>query len=770
VAADAEAFERFRVALRANGWIQDLGKASSHFQEMVTTTPQIKQLVRHEAVSGILVWSEPQLRKWLAGLPDMAFIAAVWGAVGHHRKFDQQTAPETVLPLTVGVSHQDFATILSEMSADLKLPPPPVFDRDLVIAQTSTQTCDLPALESIRNMQDEFADQEVQFADARDRRALALVKALGIAADVVASAVASRGQWAKEYFIADYINDSIVKTGLTPSELSRLINKWAWDHAPHNTGNRDESMLPPNFTVRDFQNNVAASKSFLTFAQAGCGTGKSLAAYMWAHQWCARFANHGRTNFRLFVCLPTTGTTTEHFKDYALESGIDASLTHSRSSIDLKTISETASQEEANAADADAAEAARIALNTARDKIESLALWSTPLIVTTADTVLGLMSNARRAIYSLPAIMSSVIVFDEIHAFDGQMFGHLLVFLKNFPRLPVLLMTASLSDERLTAIKRVRPDLYPISGPPEFEMLERYVITNSMTDEAMWRTVQECVSKSRKILWVCNRVEWANEIYLACRERFREQMAESAINVYHSRLRYKDRSLRHRRVIDHFKTEGNAAILVATQVAEMSLDLSADLLITDIAPISSLIQRMGRLNRRSTPDDPRPPKLAIVRPLPQGEFNVEMPYAKPELEMAARWLGSLIARNRAIRQRDLSEAFAEFSQAREYSIAEAEERAVFFSGLWRTRPGITRDEGHTVTVILEADLKSCNECDRHGSPTRDWLRKYEVSIPIKDAVMKWDRIGTIRVAPSEAVEYDYDETSGDGTGAKWRRN
>jgi CRISPR-associated endonuclease/helicase Cas3 len=170
------------------------------------------------------------------------------------------------------------------------------------------------------------------------------------------------------------------------------------------------------------------------------------------------------------------------------------------------------------------------------------------------------------------------------------------------------------------------------------------------------------------------------------------------------------------------------------------------------------------------PDDPQPPKLAIVRALPNGEFNVERPYAKPELEMASRWLGLLIARNHAISQRDLSEAFAEFSQAKEYDIAEAEERAVFFSGLWRTRPGITRGEGHTVTVILEADLKVCEERDRHGSPTRDWLRKYEVSIPIKDAVMKWDRIGTTRIAPSEAIEYDYDETTGDGTGAKWRRN
>src|SRR5262249_23529534 len=161
----------------------------------------------------------------------------------------------------------------------------------------------------------------------------------------------------------------------------------------------------------------------------------------------------------------------------------------------------------------DTAKQAQAALNAERDKIESLALWSTPLVITTSDTILGLMSNARRAVYSLPAIVNSAIVFDEIHAFDDQMFGHLLVFLKNFPQLPVLLMTASLPEERKRAIARVRPDLNPIPGPPEFELLERYFIDDSTTDEELWQAIEERLSKTGKVLWVRNRVEWANESY-----------------------------------------------------------------------------------------------------------------------------------------------------------------------------------------------------------------------------------------------------------------
>lgn len=761
-------FDNFRMSLRLNGWMQDLGKASSHFQEMVGGQQRIRQLVRHETISGMLVWLIPRLREWLSPLPELTFAMSVWGAMGHHRKFDEGTSPENCLPLTVKTAHQDFATILAEMSRDLGLGAPPLFEQDVVIAQNNKEACDLPARESIRDLQDEFMDREEDFADERARRLLALVKAFGIAADVAASAVAARDQWAKNYSLANYVAEA-VSVGLQPNDLSLLINKWAWDRSKIEQSKRDETSLPSDFSERAFQTDVAESNSFLTLAQAGCGSGKSLAAYMWARNWCGKFAQNGRTNFRLFFCLPTTGTTTEHFKDYALESGIDASLTHSRAVVDLKAIAETAPQEEARENVSDAAEAARAALNAERDKIESLALWSTPLVVSTVDTVLGLMSNARRAVYSLPAIMSGVIVFDEIHAFDEQLFGHLLVFLKNFPHLPVLLMTASLPEERRRAIESVRPDLNVVRGPEEFEKLERYKVLHPATEDEVWNSVDDCVAGGGKVLWVRNRVEWANETYAACRSRF----PQAATDIYHSRFRYKDRSSRHRRVIDNFKRAGSAAILVSTQVAEMSLDLSADLLVTDIAPIPSLIQRMGRLNRRATPDMPpeeRTLKPALICALPQGEPKVELPYDNSDLKKTKIWLSEIGEIQKPLSQHDLSKVFAELSESREYDIAVAEDRACFFSGLWRTRPGTTRGDGYTVSVVLENDLNGCTERDARGEPMRDWLRQHEVSIPFKESVTRWERVGSVRVAPNDVVSYDFDEETKDGTGARWRDN
>ena len=752
--------DRFTRALCADGWMQDIGKANEHFQAMVGGQPEITQLLRHEAISGLLVWQHAPLRAWLDTLGDDLKVA-LWGAVGHHRKFDESLAPALVAPSTIYTAHEDFKTILDGMAEDLGLGPPPRIERHLVLGRAHVGACDLDASRALQAMQGDFMEHEGGFAENDERRFLALIKAFGIAADVTASALPRRVATNEPVEFDRFIEEQLT-IGLGVEDLRRLVRHWAWNHAAPPDAERDEAQLPPGFVVRPFQEEVASSTSRLTLAEAGCGSGKSLAAYLWAERWCARLRERGDRPMRMFFCLPTTGTTTEHFKDYALEAGVGAALAHGRSTIDMRSIARTAQQEDAT----ETASRAQDALAAELAKIEALSLWSSPLVVSTADTVLGVMSNALRAICALPVIVQSCIVFDEIHAFDEQLFGHLLIFLKTFPDLPVLLMTASLPEMRRQALAEVRPDLMIVPGPEELEALPRYELRRAADQAEAWGAVTACVQAGGKVLWVRNQVASVNATY----EEGRRRLPGASVDVYHSRFRYKDRSRRHRRVVDHFKRGRAGTLLVATQVAEMSLDLSADLLVTDVAPVPSLIQRLGRLNRRADPTRPLDPKPAYVCAPKDGP----KPYDAEALRAGWAWVDTLRALGRSLSQRDLAAHFTAGAAGPGVDIEAAEKDAFFVgvpghSGVWRTRPGTTRGEGYTANVVLDADVRRYRAKTGKDEPDRDWLREHEVAIPIKDVMFGWNRIRGVPIAPSDAVAYDYNEETHEGTGAEWRK-
>ncbi len=118
---------------------------------------------------------------------------------------------------------------------------------------------------------------------------LAAVKNTLVAADVAGSALptsslgtASHSQWQR------LIRDSLSAAPKT-DQLTQLIeDRLTIGGVKH--------------TLRDFQSAVATNASEVTLVKAGCGSGKTLAAYLWARERCP-----GK---RLYICYPTTGTAT----------------------------------------------------------------------------------------------------------------------------------------------------------------------------------------------------------------------------------------------------------------------------------------------------------------------------------------------------------------------------------------------------------------------------------------------------------------------------
>jgi CRISPR-associated endonuclease/helicase Cas3 len=91
-------------------------------------------------------------------------------------------------------------------------------------------------------------------------------------------------------------------------------------------------------------------------------------------------------------------------------------------------------------------------------------------------------------------------------------------------------------------------------------------------------------------LVVVNTVARAREIRAAL-----EKITSTELVLLHSRFRARDRAAQMARLNAVLPTEGR--IVIATQVIEAGIDISADLLLTDIAPYSSIVQRFGRVNR-----------------------------------------------------------------------------------------------------------------------------------------------------------------------------
>ncbi|MFF1477132.1 CRISPR-associated endonuclease Cas3'' [Streptomyces sp. NPDC058301] len=138
-------------------------------------------------------------------------------------------------------------------------------------------------------------------------------------------------------------------------------------------------------------------------------------------------------------------------------------------------------------------------------------------------------------------------------------------------------------------------------------------------------------------LVVCNTVPEAQETYDWIRERFTAQgLAADELQLLHARFPGDTHEELTAQITARMGRSGprpNRRIIVATQVVEQSLDLDADVVISDLAPLALLLQRAGRCWRHETwwAVNGRPggrdrpnwalengPRLVVLDPLAEG--------------------------------------------------------------------------------------------------------------------------------------------------------
>ena len=231
------------------------------------------------------------------------------------------------------------------------------------------------------------------------------------------------------------------------------------------------------------------------------------------------------------------------------------------------------------------------------------------------------------------ALAGKVVILDEIHSYDlytGTLIDKLITTLEGLG-CTVIVLSATLTGKRREQIVSYSdniPDVehlpYPlISGRIDGEPFEPIAAMQpesrlinvdflSMTDaedEAI-----KLANKGGSVLWICNTVGAAQKQYQKLMDLTDRKFS---VGLIHSRFPFWRRENLEDKWMARFGKDGTfrcASILVSTQIVEQSVDLDADLLITELAPTDMLLQRLGRLWRHSRKNRPvEHPRMCIIK-------------------------------------------------------------------------------------------------------------------------------------------------------------
>jgi CRISPR-associated endonuclease/helicase Cas3 len=717
-------------------WLHDWGKVNIDFLSLVENKSKKsllnklgiyeplscvkKQAIRHELLSCILVQS-PKVRQWLE--PHAKFLpVALLAVLGHHLKVKDSSYfnLEIAISLKVFTEAEDFKRVLQlgvkHFGLSETLPKLPAKYQEEQLKQGIYQFKEW-ANEVDRKCRNDFDKL----------RKIAVIKALTMACDLAASALLEKHRGNRNY--TQWIREALNET-MTAEICQEVIESKLGDRK-----------------LLDFQKNAAKSKARVVIVVAGCGAGKSLIAYARLNELAIK-----GLKAKLFFCYPTTSTTTQGFMDYAANKVENALLEHSRKWVDeqLRGFSEIYDDEPEGGEE------------RFQTRAEALRIWHSQLIYCTAHTVLGLLQNYRKGLYGFPAIVQGFFVFDEIHAYPPELFGTLLEFVRIFRNSQIVLMTASLPPSRKEALEAAlakndgeKPEI--IYGPIEIETLNRYRLQAVYNEgEELWEKAIAELKQGGKVLWVTNEVYDCQRLYTEAKKRFINAGVKITPICFHARFRYQDSIHQQDELVKAFRND-EPAFAVTTQIAEMSLDISCTLLISALAPLWALIQRLGRLNRW----------VEVIKneyKLKTGRVcdaliyyrNRLTPYDKRQedikgIEASKKLLEQYSGQE--INQKLLIEVMTQME------LDQPESVKVRWLQTWLTQQGELMPPGSTIQVVLESDVpkifKKAVKDNPNVKPSQE-AQKWAVSVKIPKNPERWKREKAFkfyRVAPTEDIHY-----------------
>lgn len=267
--------------------------------------------------------------------------------------------------------------------------------------------------------------------------------------------------------------------------------------------------------------------------------------------------------------------------------------------------------------------------------------------VGTVDQFLLLALKQKHLMLRHLGFANKVVVIDEVHAYDAYMSVYLYQAIKWMGAygVPVVILSATLPIERRNKLiesymvgagykfrRLPKPDnfdnneAYPLLTLNDSDKILQYdnfekasginyeINKLSKEDSEDIAMLIEGITSQGIVGVIVNTVKKAQEFAKLCADVF----GEENVFIMHSLFIATDRYKKEKDLLDLIGKDGKRPefkIVIGTQVIEQSLDIDIDVLITDLAPIDLLLQRMGREHRHKRDDRPenlKEPKVYVL--------------------------------------------------------------------------------------------------------------------------------------------------------------
>ena len=349
------------------------------------------------------------------------------------------------------------------------------------------------------------------------------------------------------------------------------------------------------------------AEDWITILRAPTGSGKTDAAFLWAeHQ-----IELGRAD-RLVVAMPTRFTSN--------------ALALSNAEVLSQTGLYHSSAWHAKYADR---EKGTVGYDMAKEEHKLARLLATPITVCTVDHLLIALTGSREDHHATFFFLAnSAVVFDEVDFYDPFVQANLVVLLRTLRtlRVPILLMSATI-PESARELYGVETEIRKTEESESGRRIVRWTKKRAVAEP------DHAAEVLRQMLEAETGIVYANTVERAYRywQWLKDRSEGVPIYLYHSRFTESDKKQIETMLVGD-KELGIAGALgreawengiargiaVLTQIGEMSINISAPLMLSDLCPWDRLAQRAGRLAR-------------FRDLIPQGTLYIAEPYRDGEL-------------------------------------------------------------------------------------------------------------------------------------------